>query len=174
MEAQVEAGRLPEPDVVYIPLGTMGAAAGLALGLGLTRLRTRIVAVRASSPGTSSEAGLRAMIEATNTTLRALDATFPIVRDPAARVSIAGRQLGGGYALPTAAGRAALDAARAQAGLHLELTYTAKTMAELAAQAPSRKNEVLLFWHTHNSRALDPGPIGWRDLPKELQGYFAH
>src|SRR5262249_24482583 len=32
LAAQVRAGEMPEPDVIFIPLGTMGSAAGLAIG----------------------------------------------------------------------------------------------------------------------------------------------
>jgi D-cysteine desulfhydrase len=173
LEQQVAAGSMPEPDVLYIALGTMGAAAGLAVGLGATRLRTRVVAVRASSPETSSERRLRSMMDATLAHLRDLDRTFDAPGYDPARVTIAGGQLGRGYALPTAAGRAAMHAAHAHAGLQLELTYTAKTVAEIAARAPRHQREVLLFWHTHNSREVDLGAIDRTDLPAELQGYFA-
>jgi D-cysteine desulfhydrase len=173
LEQQVATGSMPEPDVLYIALGTMGAAAGLAVGLGATRLRTRVVAVRASSPETSSERRLRSMMDATLAHLRDLDPTFDAPAYDPARVTIAGGQLGRGYALPTAAGRAAMHAAHAHAGLQLELTYTAKTLAEIAAQAARHQREVLLFWHTHNSREVDLGAIDRTDLPAELQGYFA-
>ena len=38
---QVRAGVLPEPEVVYVALGSGGTAAGLAVGLGLAGLRSR-------------------------------------------------------------------------------------------------------------------------------------
>ena len=43
--AQVEDGTLPEPAHVVVPVGTGGTAAGLALGLQLAGLRTRVVGI---------------------------------------------------------------------------------------------------------------------------------
>jgi D-cysteine desulfhydrase len=171
LEEQVEAGAMPEPDVIYVGLGTMGAAAGLAVGLSASRLQSRLVAVRASSPETSSEGRLGAMMDATASELHRLDGSFPEVRFDSRRWSIAGGQLGAGYARPTAAGRAALAIGR-RAGLELELTYTAKTMAALIEEAPRRRDEVVLYWHTHSGRP-PPAEVAWRDLPPEFHGYFA-
>ena len=42
---QVEAGELPEPSHVVVAIGSAGSAAGLALGLRLAGLRTRVVGV---------------------------------------------------------------------------------------------------------------------------------
>ena len=43
---QVRQLSLPEPDCVYLPLGTVGTAAGLLTGMRLAGLDTRMVAVR--------------------------------------------------------------------------------------------------------------------------------
>ena len=43
--AQVEAGSLPEPAHVVVPVGTGGTAAGLALGFQIAGLRSRVVGV---------------------------------------------------------------------------------------------------------------------------------
>lgn len=175
LEQQVEAGVLPEPDVVYIGLGTMGAAAGLAIGLAASRLRTRVVAVRASNPGTSSAARLAHEIDMTVEALVGLRGGFPSVSVGPDRLTIDASQLGPGYALPTASGRAARELANLHTDLDLELTYTAKTLAALIAAAPRHRDEVALFWHTHSAR---PAPtqgneFGPNDLPREFHTYFA-
>ncbi|MEJ2433914.1 MAG: hypothetical protein P8Y53_12425, partial [Pseudolabrys sp.] len=43
---QVGRGELPEPRAVFLPYGTGGTAVGLALGLQLGGLASRVVAVR--------------------------------------------------------------------------------------------------------------------------------
>ena len=43
---QVVAGDLPEPDLVYVPLGSMGTAAGLAIGFAAREMKTKVVGVR--------------------------------------------------------------------------------------------------------------------------------
>ena len=42
---QVRAGAMPEPDAIFVPLGSGGTVAGLALGCRLAGLRSRVVAV---------------------------------------------------------------------------------------------------------------------------------
>jgi 1-aminocyclopropane-1-carboxylate deaminase/D-cysteine desulfhydrase-like pyridoxal-dependent ACC family enzyme len=172
LERQVDEGRLPEPARIYVPLGTMGCAVGLLLGLRLTRLRSRLVAVRASNPGTSTPAKLRQLYAATLRGLRALDDTFPDVAIDASAFTINGRHLGRGYAIGTAEGARAMHLARERAGLVLERTYTAKTLAALVADAPKLRGRSVLFWNTH---AGDPPecPLTPGRLPPELLGYLA-
>eukprot|EP00729_Bicosta_minor_P000800 gene800-4739_t len=48
LEEQISAGLLPAPDAIYIAMGSMGSAVGLAIGLAAVGLglHTRVVAVR--------------------------------------------------------------------------------------------------------------------------------
>ncbi|MEP7126419.1 MAG: pyridoxal-phosphate dependent enzyme [Byssovorax sp.] len=172
LRRDVERGLLPEPDVVYLAMGTMGSAAGLALGLAALGSKTRVVAVRASSPGTSSAARLQAAIVATRDHLRALDPSFPEVDPARCAIRIAGEQLGGGYALPTKKGLAAIGAARDLAGLSLEPTYTGKALAALIDDAPGLSRQVVLFWNSQSSRPLDTADVDRHALPAAFQGYF--
>jgi D-cysteine desulfhydrase len=173
LKRDVELGRLPEPDVVYLAMGTMGNAVGLALGFAALKMKTRVVAVRASSPGTSSARGLRAMLVETRDFLRTIDPSFPEVDADRCAITIAGGQLGAGYARPTKSGLAAIDVARCRAGLALEPTYTGKALAALIADAPTLANDVVLFWNTQSSRTLEITE-GARDaIPAAFQGYFA-
>jgi D-cysteine desulfhydrase len=172
LQRDVERGLLPEPDVVYLAMGTMGSAAGLALGLAALGSKTRVVAVRASSPGTSSAARLRAMIVATRDHLRAHDPSFPAVDPDRCAITIAGGQLGAGYGRSTRKGLAAIRIAEELAGLELEPTYTAKALAALIDDAGSLSDQVVLFWNTQSSRRLDVAGVDSHALPAALQGYF--
>lgn len=167
---QLARGDAPEPDVVYLAMGTMGSAAGLAIGLAAAGLAIRVVAVRASSPGTSSEPRLRALFDATVRSLRALDPSFPDVPYDASRLAIDGAHLGGGYSRPTREGARALELAREHAGLGLESTYTAKALAALLAKGVGAR--VALFWNTHNGRLLDASPLDAGDVPAAVRGYL--
>ena len=172
LQRDVERGRLPEPDVVYLAMGTMGSAAGLALGLAALGSKTRVVAVRASSPGTSSAARLRAMIVATRDHLRALDPSFPAVDPDQCAITIAGGQLGAGYGRSTRKGLEAIRVAKELAGLTLEPTYTAKALAALIEDAKTLSDQVVLFWNTQSSRRMDVAGVDSHALPAALQGYF--
>jgi D-cysteine desulfhydrase len=49
----VRAGELPEPETIVLAVGSGGTAAGLALGLGLAGLRSKIVGVAITRAPTS-------------------------------------------------------------------------------------------------------------------------
>lgn len=173
LKAQIDAGAMPEPDFLYIAMGTMGSVVGLSLGLKAAGLETRVVAVRASSPDTSSEARLRAALAETSDALRQRDPTFPRLSFEDAGISIAGGYLGAGYASPTRKSGDAIAVAHLRGGLGLEHTYTGKAFAALVDDAPKLSDKVVLFWNTHNSRVIDASGVDWRDLPRELHFYFA-
>lgn len=166
---QVDAKLLPRPDVVVVAAGTMGTAAGLGLGLSALGWDTRVLAVRASSPGTSSELVLRRLVRGTRDLVGAT-AAASWVTPP--RVRIEGRELGGGYAVPTARGRRMLELAEAAAGLSLELTYTAKALAAVERERRGLASSRVLFWHTASSRPLDSG-LGGRAIPAAFAAYLS-
>ncbi len=171
LERQVVHGVLPEPARIYVPMGTMGLAVGLLLGLRLTQLKTRLVAVRASNPGTYTLGRFRDLYASTNRWLRSLDPSFPDCPLDESTFNIDNRHLGRGYALPTQEGKRVLSLAREQAGLELELTYTAKALAALAADAQKFGGQPVLFWNTQAASVPDC-PLAEDSLPKELWGYL--
>jgi D-cysteine desulfhydrase len=168
---QVRRGDLPEPERLYLPLGTMGAAAGLVVGLALSNLGTRVVAVRASSPATSSHERLVALCRETTEFLRARDPSFPALTFSIDDVTVDGRFLGPGYGAPTPAGERAARRVTELGGPALETTYTAKTFAALLHASQGIGDRPVLFWHTH--AASEPEASGDRTLvPPSFRGYF--
>jgi D-cysteine desulfhydrase len=168
---QVAAGVLPEPHAVFVPLGTMGSAAGLYVGLRAAKLSTVLVAVRASSPGTSTRQRLERLVHETVAHLRAIEPTFPAIALDRERLVIDGSQLGAGYARPTEAGAQASALFRAHTTLELEATYSAKAAAAFVAEARRRPDRRLLFWHTH--AAPRPRAVAAvEDLPAAFRGYL--
>jgi 1-aminocyclopropane-1-carboxylate deaminase/D-cysteine desulfhydrase-like pyridoxal-dependent ACC family enzyme len=172
LEEQVRAGLLPAPARLYVAMGTMGCAVGLALGLALTDLPTRLVAVRASNRSTSTSARFAALFDATATWLRKRDPTFPRLQLDPAQITLEGRYLGRGYAQPTQLGRRAMQLAREHGDLGLDLTYTAKAFAALAASTAGAGRETVLFWHTHSRTEPSVGDADPRALPAEFHPYF--
>jgi D-cysteine desulfhydrase len=170
---QIEAGAMPRPAKLFLPLGTMGCAAGLALGLARAGVDAHVVGVRASSRQTSSFAALEALL---SRTAREVAALAPSLRlDPEAamkRIRIDGTQLGKGYALPTPAADAALALASRTEGWHLETTYTGKCLAALAAAAPRLEHEVVLLWLTHSAHGIDVSHVAADTLPRAFQRYL--
>jgi D-cysteine desulfhydrase len=173
LAAQIDRGEVPEPDVIYMAMGTMGAAVGLAIGLRAAGLRSRLTAVRASSPGTSSEARLFAMAAETAAYLRALDPSLPPLDPARTDLTIDGGHLGPGYGLATGKATRAVALAHELEGLDLEHVYTGKALAALIDHAPRLSDSVVLFWSTHSSRQLPLRDVDPLDVPADLRGYFA-
>ena len=129
---QVAAGTLPAPAEVHVAAGTLGTAAGLAIGLTLAGLETRVAATRITGRVVTNERTLGRLIRSALALLApevALDAEQVV-----GRVEIRHGQIGAGYGRETEAGRAA-TVQLAAAGLELDPTYTAKAAAEALTAA---------------------------------------
>lgn len=168
---QIARGELPEPDVVYLALGTMGSAIGLDIGLVAAGRPLPIVAVRASSRPISTWKKLSRMHADTVAFLRKRDPSFPEVTLDPDRFVVEDHHLGKGYAEPTMAGRAALKLG-AEHDVALELTYTAKAFAALRVAAKSElRNKRVLFWQSHAARRLDVSEVEPTSLPAAFRGW---
>ena len=173
LAAQVAAGLLPAPDRLYVALGTMGTAAGLALGLAAAGLATEVVPVRVVHPSIGNRAGFETLWRDTTGLLRRLCPAFPNLAPPPDRIRH--DQFGEKYGVYTRAGQ---DAVRRAAGLGLGLegTYTGKTFAALLGDLDAGRLDGLnvLFWDTYSSADLGSRIDGldWRPLPADLHRYF--
>ncbi|MEV7523172.1 pyridoxal-phosphate dependent enzyme [Streptomyces sp. NPDC091371] len=128
---QVARGLLPEPGWIVTAVGSGGTAAGLALGLRLAGLRTRVMGVVVNDTIRLDGAALAALAGRTRTLLRSRGADLPPVRIGPGDIASERGWLGPGYAHPTGPGARALQRAASEAGLELETTYTAKALAAL-------------------------------------------
>ena len=177
LAGQIEAGELPEPDLLFVTLGSMGTAAGLTLGLRSAGVRTRVVVVPVISDDDGAPDRMLELVRQTQSLLFAADPTFPIFDWTDADFDVASGFVGEGYAIPTRQGSNAIALAEATAGLHLDGTYTGKTLAALLARGAegALADRAVLFWNTINSRDIsalveagDPSL-----LPEGLRGYAA-
>ena len=176
LAGQAAGGALPMPDVIYAPGGSLGTVVGLALGLQALGAATRTVAVRVVDERFVNPKKAAALWTKTAALLHRADASFPVVPFDGGRLQIRSEHFGGEYAAGTAAARAARDSALALEGLSLDITYTAKALgcllADAAGGALAGKN--VLFWNTCNSVDLEPlaSQATPGDLPPRLQRYF--
>ena len=156
---QIEAGVLPEPHEIFVPIGSGGTLAGLVLGAKLAALRARLVGVLVTDILPPGPPRLARLARASLALLRRFDASVPDVGIEAADFEVTRAQLGPGYGATTPAAEAALIVAR-EAGLALETTYTAKCFAEVLARlADGRARTPVLFWNTYNGADL------WKSAP---------
>jgi len=144
---QVQAGVLPEPDLLVLAFGSGGTAAGLAAGLVRSGLRTRVLAVAVAEPIEVFSYKARALAKAlTDPSSRA---------EVCARIEIERRYLGAGYGRPTHASEQAMREA-ARSGLRLDDTYTAKAFAAAQDRVALGAERHVLFWNTLSSAELAP------------------
>ncbi len=170
LAAQIRTLGLPQPDRVYLALGTVGTAAGLLLGLRLAGLRTQMVAVRVVRQDVARPERLTGLVRDTRRLLDCGDA--PGEELPEIRHEF----VGPGYARFTPEGVAAMALADRELGLRLEGTYTGKAFAALLDDARKGRleGETVLFWNTYNSRPLNETALAgdYRALPEPFHFYF--
>lgn len=174
---QISNGELPEPDWIFVPMGSGGTVAGLVLGTKLAGLRSRVAAVLVTDilpPSTDKLVRLGARSFAL---LRQCAADVPAVTVAAKDFTVIQGYVGPGYGAPTEAGRQARDLMQALEGIHLETTYTAKCLAGLidALRVPQYRSGTVLFWNTYSS--TDPAThLGalpdYRQLPRPFHQFF--
>jgi D-cysteine desulfhydrase len=153
LKEQLLNHELPEPAAVFVPLGSGGTAAGLALGLALAGLSCPVVAVRVVEQPLCNSVILEQLIWRVRRLLRHLGEQLP----GRTNYTIVGDQVGPGYGAVTQQARAAATLLQETEGLTLETTYSAKAMAALtnALRHGPRSSRPVLFWHTANSWSID-------------------
>ncbi len=173
LAAQVRAGVLPEPQRVYVSLGSGGTAVGLALGLALGGLKTTVHAVAAVERALASRTRLRSLMADLQHYLAENGLAIAAEIEPNA-VILDYAQVGAGYGK---ASRSSLDAVTAlrSEGIELEPLYTGKAMAALLRDAEKARREGrsigrVLFWNTVRRAGPLPAQDDWRQkLPAGLQ-----
>jgi len=170
---QVQAGELPAPDTIFVPLGSAGTMAGLIIGCAMAGLGCTVVGVRVVERWLANRGRLTELIHRTVHLLRRLGETVP----PLGPFEILHDQLGPCYGAPTPAAMRACRLARDTEQIELETTYGGKTMAALMTWCARRTgSRPLLFWHTYNSRPteelLGPGD-STAPLPNRVRAWLA-
>ncbi len=176
LRAQVEAGDLPEPDRLYLAMGSMGSAAGLAIGLRAAGLSTRVVAVRVVEKKFAGARLLDDLLHQCCGWIGNLDSGFPVPDPAQLEVEVRDEFFGGGYGVIDSDTAKAIRRTAELEHLGLDGTYSGKAMTALFrdAAAGACAGKRVLFWSTFNSRPLAPllADLDHRRLPTRLQRYF--
>ena len=173
LELATQWHRDAPPQRIYVAAGTMGTAAGLAVGVALLGWPTEIHAVRVTAPHQVNEKAMRKLTTKIVMLLRQADARVPDIDAPWRRVTIRTDYLGEDYADVTDASQHAVDEAMRRWQLPLETTYTGKAMACMLddlTEHPSHGD--WLFWHTYNGRAA-PASSSASGLEPEYSDFLA-
>ena len=165
---------LTPPDRIYVPLGTMGTAVGLAIGLQVAGLTMPVIAVRVVDDSVGSAPLARQLFNNTVRALRFLDREFPALKFDPNLLQIRHEQLGPGYAAATAAGQSAVQHASEFWQLNTETTYTGKTIAAVLQDRQAGHTTRPLYWATYTE---PHPPLDEHDrvdlLPLPLRQYWS-
>ncbi|MGA1825858.1 MAG: 1-aminocyclopropane-1-carboxylate deaminase/D-cysteine desulfhydrase [bacterium] len=176
LREQIKKGELPEPDYIYVALGTMGTAIGLALGMKAAELKTRVIGVRVVDEKFANLKKMTRLFYNTNSMLHSHDNTFPLIEFSEKDLEIRHGYMGQHYALFTEGGMKAAQRMIKHEGLMLEGTYTAKTVSALIDDGEDQilRDKVVLFWNTYNSHNLSSivDTIDYHTLPQAFHYYF--
>lgn len=140
------------PDVIVLPLGTGGTAAGLTLAVAALGWPTRIVGVRVAPTLVANRWRTLRLARGARRLLERRGVQLP---PPRSLVIVPG--LGRGYGYPTPEGEAASRLAL-EHGLTLDPTYGAKAFAVLMQPATGDVQR-LVFWHTFAMPPAPPEPV---------------
>jgi D-cysteine desulfhydrase len=145
---QVEAGELPDPSHAVVAIGSSGSAAGLALGLRLAGLRTRVVGVPVTR---DLRYGPDHIVRLAGRAAKLLHVGPPPTPGD---LTVLDGWIGAGYGHPTPEGEAAASAVREGDGLELDPVYTAKAVAALRAENAAGRfgDGPVLYVHTDGPR----------------------
>ncbi len=170
---QVASGAMPAPSQIYVTAGTAGTSAGLLVGLTLGGMRTHLRLVSAVEPLYFNGLLFRQKLALAWGAVRELGLrTRPGAG--AVRWSIDHSQVGGGYAVPSVASRAAISWGR-ERGLSLETTYTGKCAAAMLRDLRGGGLDgPTLLWNTHATTDVSQYiEDGWRaNLPARIQRWI--
>jgi len=175
--AQLAESGTPVPDRVYVANGTMGTAAGLALGFALAGVETEVHAVRVTHDFVANPEAMQRLIAKTALMMRRFGAAIPDDIAASCRLAFRNDFFAGGYAHTNAETDAAIEIAKRDLGLSLDATYSGKAMAALLhdVSKSDMAGKSLLFWNTHNSRLLPVAaekPDDTAALPEEFLRYY--
>lgn len=175
---QIKTGEIAEPDFIYVASGSCGTTAGLLLGLKAAHLKSKLVAVCVGPEEEKDEflVKIKNLFIETNQKLHTADATFPLMEFPAEDLILNKNFCGKEYGLYIPEAVAAIRLFEKLEHIHLEGTYSAKTIAAIIDDVAtgSLRNKMILFWNTYCGIDFSPLIDGadYKKLPKDFHTYF--
>lgn len=179
---QIEKGKIPEPDIIFIAAGTTGTAAGLIAGCKLLGLKTKVYAVAVIKDLLANSSNIARNANKALKYLHNKDRNFPKLKITEDDFELIKGYLGSAYGVKTIRGQTAIDIVfkleGKERGFKLETTYTGKAMAAMFdfLEKEENKNKTVLFWNTYNSNDLDrylkKTEFNYKKLPKKFHRFF--
>ncbi len=147
---QVDAGVLPPPVRVVVPLGSGGTAAGLALGFAIAGMDTTVLGARVGPRIGANRWRVLRLVEQTRRLIGRYAGRMPagVSGD---RVVVSHDLYAGAYARPHPTAEHAAVLVDGLRGWRLDATYSAKAFA-VALDTAAERGSPTLFWMTFDAR----------------------
>lgn len=178
LNQQIKDNEIPEPDIIFVPLGSAGTFVGLQIGIKILGLKSKLIPVRVVDRQFLKKQMVVDLFSQTVDLLHSSDLSFPRLNTAgmAHELEIREHYLGDGYAQFTIKGLEAIDFFKETENIQLDGTYTGKAAAALIddAQAGWLKDKKVLFWNTLNAFDLSSftKEVDYHQLPKSFHRYF--
>lgn len=182
LKEQIEQNLIPEPDMIFVPGGTVGTAAGLIAGCKILGLKTKVHVVAVATSLTSNPSAVKKSANKAIKYLRKRDKSIPKIKVIEEDFVFIDGYLGSTYGVKTRKGQNAVDKVHELEGhrgdFKLETTYTGKTMAAMFdyLKDENHKNKTFLFWNTYNSNDLNiylkKTDFKYDTLPKKFHKFY--
>ena len=147
---QIDAGELPVPGRVVVPLGSGGTAAGLTLGFAIAGLNTVVVGARVGPRIGANRTRVMRLVEQTRQLITRYTGRAPAEVRPD-RMVVSHELYGGAYARPHPTAEHAAVLVNSLRGWRLDATYSAKAFG-VALDLAAAESTPTLFWMTFDSR----------------------
>lgn len=176
LKQQIDKKELPEPDLVYLPMGTAGTLCGLKIGFAVAGLKSQLIPIRVVDHSFTTGTMIMDLLSRTVSFLRSMTPEFPELSFSEAQLGVRDQYLGKGYTHFTEAGTEAALWLSEIENIMLDGTYTAKAFSALMddGRQGKLKDKTVLYWHTLNAFdfSTDIKGMDYKNLPRPLHRYF--
>lgn len=176
LKKQIEEGVIPEPDRIFVAVGTCGTAAGLVLGCAAAGLKSKVTGVKVTDLMFGNQVSLATLATRASARLHAMDRTFPLKIFSPLDVDLEMDYFGGEYGKLTPEGTEAISMLKEYTGIQIEGVYTGKTLAALigAGRKGDLSGQNVMFWNTYNSADISAAASeqDYRELPEVFHKFF--
>lgn len=179
LKNQIDQGLMPEPDYLYVTLGSCGTAAGLIIGAKIAGLKTVIVPICIEPDDTPNQhkKKLEGLIQKATALLHNYDETFPLMEKIPDEIVINHDFAGPKYAFITKEDHAAVKLLFDLEQIKIDGTYAGKTFAAMLHDITTKnlKEKVVLFWDTFCQGSFEKQikTVDSKNLPEGYQRIFA-
>lgn len=178
LKEQIDAGIMPEPDVIYVAMGSCASAAGLALGAKIAGLKSIIVAVlvEPDEPAGFYRAKTERLFHEAASILASADESFASLKEKVSGCIINYDYSGAGYGVTISPAADAIKLMHEKETIKLDGTYAGKAFAAVLEDTSKASNheKVILFWNTFfaGDAGADLEHFDYHVLPAAYERYF--